>query len=82
MTPDEVHNMVYTRAAWQGMKDECYSIFHPARNNSNPSKMCKSWINSFYAFYTDMGMRPAGHVLVRINNSESFSKENCKWQQC
>lgn len=30
-------------------------------------------------FLRDMGERPIGKTLERKNNSEGYSKENCKW---
>lgn len=41
--------------------------------------VCDSWRVSFTAFLSDMGERPAGMTLNRVNNNEGYSKENCKW---
>lgn len=37
------------------------------------------WKNSFVAFITDMGKRPKGLTLERIDNSLGYCKSNCKW---
>lgn len=34
---------------------------------------------SFSSFLEDMGERPAGKTLDRINNSLGYSKQNCQW---
>lgn len=48
-------------------------------------KVCKRW-HTFKNFYADMGDRPSGKTLDRIDNGKGYNKKNCRWatqsEQC
>jgi len=43
-------------------------------------KVCDAWLNSFDAFYADMGDKPTPkHQVDRIDNDGDYEPSNCEW---
>lgn len=43
-------------------------------------KVCDRWLNSFEAFFADMGNRPSkNHTIERKDNSLGYTPTNCVW---
>lgn len=68
-------------SSWLNMKTRCTNPkFKQWKDYGGRGiTICKEWLNSFEQFYIDMGRRPIGTSIDRINVNGNYEPNNCKW---
>jgi len=70
-----------TFISWQAMLQRCYDPNNIAyeRYGGRGITVCERWRQSLVNFITDVGERPLGHTLDRIDNQGLYEPGNVKW---
>ncbi len=77
-TTNDIISETYT--TWQKMNQRCHNpnVSNYKNYGGRGIKVCKKW-RKFEGFFQDMGERPPGLTLDRVDNDRDYCKANCKW---
>lgn len=69
-----------TYRSWSSMIARCTNPMHHQWKDygGRGIKVCEEW-TIFENFFSDMGERPKGKSIDRIDNDKGYNSKNCKW---
>lgn len=77
----------YTKKSWTAMIGRCTNPKYPSydRYGGKGITVCDQWkhggngVSGWLCFFEDMGPKPTGCSIDRIDNDKGYFLENCRW---